>query len=120
MGTKFWPEFKNHGFKLLYRGYSKSFSKTCIGSSLFFPVYDYANNKFNSPLYASLFSAVISTLIIHPVDYLKTRHVYGLPIYQGWHPSIYYKGLSLNLMRIVPHFMIVMTTIDYLNNHDIF
>ena len=108
------PEIRRHGIRLFYRGYSKSFGKACLGSSLFFPIYDYINNQIHTPVVASLLSAIISTTIIQPMDYLKTRHIYGLPLYQGFKFGVYYKGLSLNLMRIVPHFMIVMTTIDYL------
>ena len=114
MNTSFMAQLKQHGIGLFYRGYSKTFSKTALGSSLFFPLYDYSNSLFNNPFYASFCSAVISTSIIHPLDYLKTRHIFGLPLYQGYNPITYYKGLTLNLLRVVPHFMIVMTTIDYL------
>ncbi|XWV25230.1 putative oxoglutarate/malate carrier protein [Tupanvirus deep ocean] len=106
-----------NGIGILYRGYTKSFAKTCLGSSLFLPIYDYANNHFRNPLYASFFSAIVSTTIIHPVDYLKTRHIYGESLYQGFNLLAYYKGLSLNLMRVVPHFVIIMTTIDFLQNN---
>jgi len=47
---------------------------------------------------------------------MKTRQIYGLPWFQGYHPRLYFKGLSLNLIRIVPHFVIVMTTVDVLRN----
>lgn len=114
MSTPFIPELRKNGFGLFYRGYSKTFSKVCVASSLFFPIYDYANNIFHNSFYASVSSSIISTTIMHPIDYLKTRHIYGLPLYQGWNPMIYYKGLVLNLARIVPHFVIVMTTIDFL------
>ncbi|XWV26490.1 mitochondrial carrier-like protein [Tupanvirus soda lake] len=114
MNTPLISAINKNGIGILYRGYTKSFAKTCLGSSLFFPIYDYANNHFKNPFYASFFSAIVSTSIIHPVDYLKTRHIYGETLYQGLNPLIYYKGLSLNLIRVVPHFMIIMTTIDFL------
>lgn len=107
--------FRTEGFGLLYRGYSKTIWKASVGSALYFPLYDYANEYFQKPLYAALFSAVISTIIIQPIDYLKTRHIYGQQLYQGLNPMIYYKGLTLNLMRVVPHFIIIMTTISYLD-----
>lgn len=100
---------------ILYRGYSKSFSKTVLGGILFFPLYDYTHSIFQNSLYASFTTALTSTIIIHPVDYLKVRHIYGLPLYQGYNPKTYYKGLSLNLARTVPHFIIIMTTLDYLS-----
>lgn len=94
----------------LYRGYSKSFGKVCLGSILFFPLYDNIKDKTNNPLISSFSTAILSTILIHPLDYLKTRHIYGLPLYeQKWKFSSYYKGVSLNLMRIVPHYTITMT-----------
>lgn len=125
MNTPFTPELKKHGLKIFYRGYSKTFSKVLVGSSIFLPLYDTFEDHFKSKKYsnysvlASLFSGFISTIVMHPIDYLKTRHIYGLPLYQGLNPLSYYKGLTLNLMRIVPHFVILMTTINYLKNHKI-
>ena len=116
MRTPFLPEYYKHGPGLLYRGYTKTVGKMLVSSSLFFPMYDYFYEKSNKNAALAAFgSAMTSTTIMQPLDYLKTRHIYGLQLYQGLHPSIYYKGLSLNLFRVVPHFMIVMTSIEYLN-----
>ena len=149
MSKPFLPELKLYGLPIFYRGYSKSFSKICISSALFFPLYDYINNilmvkigtnnpsidsfgknfcyeetkihqqynSINKSLIASFFSATISTIIMHPIDFLKVRHVYNQPLYIGYNLILYYKGLSLNLTRIVPHFMIVMTMIDFFNKN---
>lgn len=117
MNTNFKPEIKKYGPMVFYRGYSKTFGKILLSSALFFPLYDMYYEKTSNAIVSSFGSAVTSTLIMHPVDYLKTRHIYNLPLYQGFNPKIYYKGLSLNLLRIVPHFMIVMTIIDYLKNN---
>ena len=127
MKTPVVPELKKNGISILYRGYSKTFGKVCVGSSMFLPLYDYTNEKINNPFYASLTSSIISTTIIHPLDYLKTRQIYSMPLYSNnsdGYTSILkivyanikqsYKGLSLNLMRIVPHFTILMTTIEFL------
>lgn len=122
MNTPFISELKTHGFKLFYRGYSKTLGKIFVSSCLFFPLYDMYNNYFknkqisNTSFWSSFASGFTSTLVMHPIDYMKTRQIYGLPIFQGWNPKNYYKGLTLNLMRVVPHFIIVMTTIDYLQN----
>jgi len=51
---------------------------------------------------------------MHPVDYLKTRHMAGLKLYDGWDPRVYYRGLSINLLRIVPHFVVTMVVIEKL------
>ena len=115
MGTRFFPECKKFGFSLLYRGYSKSFGKMIVSSSLFFPLYDFFYIRSNNPLLSSFGSAVASTLIMHPLDYLKTRHIYGLSLYENCNPLSYYKGITLNLFRVVPHFMILMTSIEFLN-----
>lgn len=115
MNASFVTELRKVGPSLFYRGFSKSLSKTIIASMLFFPLYDYfKQNTGGNPLIASFMSATTATLIIHPVDYLKTRHIYNQPLYQGLN-LIYYKGLSINLLRIIPHFMITMTIIDLLN-----
>lgn len=113
MHTPFGPEFKRYGPFLLYRGYSKTLSKSMLGSLCFFPLYDTFNDHFNNPFIASMSSAVISTTIMQPIDYMKTRHVYGQSYFMGWHPRPYFKGLSLNLARIVPHFTLTMTMIEY-------
>lgn len=114
MNYNFTSELKKEGFKLFYRGYSKTFTKIAISSSCFFPIYDTIFDKIPNPLISSTVSGFISAIIMHPVDYLKTRHMSGKPLYQGYNPLVYYKGLTLNLLRIVPHFIITMTTIEYL------
>jgi len=108
-------DIRSQGYKLLYRGYSKSLSKAVIGSSLFFPIYDMTQKRVNNPAISALVSSVISTTILHPIDYLKVRHIYGQELYQSWNPLRYYKGYILNLSRIVPHFIITMTCIEYFN-----
>lgn len=104
-------DFQVKHFDALYRGYSKTFSKVIVGSSLFFPLTDLAKTKTDNIILASLLSGIVSTIVIQPIDYLKTRHIYGLSLYS----ESPYKGLSLNLLRVVPHFMIVMTCIDFLD-----
>jgi hypothetical protein len=116
MGTSMRSKLKETGVKLFYQGYSKTVSKNCVASALFFPLNDYFNNNHQLGVIASSgASAVVSTIVMHPIDYLKTRHIYGQPYWNGLNPLVYYKGLSLNLARIVPHFVIVMTTIDALS-----
>lgn len=119
MNMPFIPEIKKNGLGLLYRGYTKTFSKVCVSSCLFFPLYDYTNSKLNNVFLASFLTSVISTTIMHPIDYLKTRHIYGLQLYQGWNPLIYYTGLTINLIRIIPNFTIIMIIIDYLDKKQI-
>jgi Mitochondrial carrier protein len=113
---------RQHGPWVIYRGYTKTVSKVALSSALFFPLYDAFNNRLQdlTPYHtsgAAFLAALTSTLINHPMDYLKTRHIYGQPLYQGWAPKTYYKGVTLNIARVVPHFTIVMTLIDAFGKH---
>ncbi len=116
MQKNFISELKNQGLKLFYRGYSKSFTKIIIGNSLYFPLYDYSLNFFENNSYsfilAGFTSSLFTTIIIHPIDYFKTRQIYGNKLYYGINPFNYYKGLTINLIRVVPHFIITMYLID--------
>ncbi len=107
------PDFSK-GWGIIYRGYSKSITKVIVASSLFLPIYDFTKDKINNPFLASLTSAIISTVLIQPIDYIKTRNIAGVPWYQGMKPMTYFRGCSLNLLRIVPHFTIVMTVTEYI------
>lgn len=115
MGTPFLPELRKTGIKLFYRGYSKTLSKNIAGGATYMPIFEYTNNYLQNSFVSSFVSAVLSTIIVHPFDYLKTRHIYGQSLFQGWHPLIYYKGFWLSLTRIVPHFIIFASVLDYLN-----
>lgn len=99
-------------FKNLYRGYSKTFTKIAISSSIFFPLYDTIKAKVNNPYLSAGCSGVVACVLMHPIDYLKTRHMAGLDLYCGLNPFVYYRGLSINLLRIVPHFVITMGVIE--------
>lgn len=128
-------QIKQNGYKILYRGYDKTFTKVLIGSCTFFPLFDlyrelipnilfkiYQDDKYNSEtnislLLSSLFSGITSTILMHPIDYLKTRNIYNLPLFAGFNPLLYYRGLSLNLLRIVPHFMIMMTLTEKIRSY---
>jgi len=114
MGNNVGKEFKQRPFNFMYRGYSRSFLKSGIGSSCFYPIYDFCKRKVDNPVVASGLSAIISTTIMQPFDYSKNRAIYGLTEVNKWNPFTYYRGYSLNLFRIVPHFIITMTVIEHL------
>jgi len=97
----------------IYRGYSKTFVKIGISSSIFFPMYDIINGRVDNKYLSSTCSGVLACMLMHPVDYLKTRHMAGLSLYEGWNPMLYYRGLSVNMMRIVPHFVITIGVIEF-------
>lgn len=117
MGNNIFQIVTTDGIKVFYRGYSKSLIKSTIGSSLFIPLFDFYNTHIDNVFLASLGSAITSSLIIHPIDFVKTRHIGGLNWFVGYNPINYYKGLTLSLSRLVPHFIITMTTLDYLNKN---
>ena len=133
----FMRELRKEGIKLFYRGYSKSFAKAVGGSMLFLPLYDTFNDYFLANKYllsintstsviagmSAISSSVISTTLIQPIDYMKTRHVMNhnyKHVVPGTlslkHFKPYFKGLSLNLLRVVPHFFITMTAIKVIED----
>lgn len=107
MQTPILPVIKENGLSLFYRGYSKTFAKVSISSMCFFPLYDKTREFTGNNFSAAFISAIISTTIMQPVDYMKVRHIYGLTFTNN-----YFKGLSLNLARVVPHFVITMITVE--------
>lgn len=116
MNASFLNEMEKYGIKIFYRGYSKTLIKTSVGSACYFPMFDIFNKYMKNSTISAFMSAIVSTTILQPFDYMKTRHIYGLKFSQ----QNYFKGLGLNLMRIVPHFIIVMNIIDYINRKKIF
>ena len=111
-------EISKNNLFILYRGYSKSFIKSSISCSIYFPLYETLGIHLENKIINSVLSSGIATLIIHPIDYLKTRHIAGLPLYTGLNPINYYRGLTLNMTRIVPHFVITMHCIEKLSNNN--
>ncbi len=110
MGSKIGPEIKEKGLFVLYRGYSKSLASSSVGSMSLMPLYHLLEEKTDNPILSSILSATISAILIQPIDYMGTRQAYSLPFWEGV-SLIYFKGLSLNLLRIVPHFTISMAVL---------
>ncbi|QKF94567.1 mitochondrial carrier protein [Fadolivirus algeromassiliense] len=119
---KFVHELKTVGPSLFYRGYSKSLSKNILLTSLLFPFYDFYSSKVNNVFLASALSSLTVTTIIQPVDYLKVRHISDQPLYMNFNNlysalRYYYRGLHINLMRVIPHFMITMFITEEIKKH---
>ena len=99
----------------IYQGWSQSFYKSIIGGATFLPIRSMLKENYKSlkSYEINFLSAIISTIIIHPFDFFKTYIIAN-----GNNVSLTklncFKGLHNNLMRIVPHFTIMMTTYDYL------
>jgi hypothetical protein len=102
----------NIDLKHIYRGYSKTLAKATIGGATFFPIYDWSKENISNPILGSAFSAILSTIIIQPFDYLKIRNIYGIKHFEF---KNIFDGLGLNILRILPHFVITMNIIEYLN-----
>jgi hypothetical protein len=115
-------EFKNEGAGLLYRGFSKTLTKSIFFTSTLFPLKDFFQSKVNNSLLSSAMASFCVTGFLHPIDYLKIRQIANQELY----PKVnnvseffryYYRGFGLNLSRVVPHFMITMFITEQLKLH---
>lgn len=106
-GNRLHNELKNYGLSLFYRGYSKSVSKSIFVGCIF-PIYDFYKIYTDSIYVASISSSITMALIVQPIDYIKTRHVAGLDWFRGTNLLDYYRGIHVNLMRVIPHFLVTM------------
>jgi hypothetical protein len=116
MNTPILPEITKNGLSIFYRGYTKTLNKVAVCSALYLPLYDNCLTYTNNITIASILSGVATAIIVQPLDYMKTRRIYNMSISHGLNILPYYKGLSLNLMRIVPHFVITMNVIEFFKN----
>jgi hypothetical protein len=105
-------EFMNHGWRRFYFGIHTNWLKVCISSSCFMPIFKVCEEQGLSAFNSSLVSAAVSTVIMHPVDYIKTMKMANKPIQIT--KQIFTKGLSIHLLRIIPHFVMTMTIAQYL------
>jgi hypothetical protein len=109
------------GPKIFYRGYSKTLIKSTLGSVFYLPLFDLFEERLHNPGISSVCSAIISCTLLQPIDYMKTRQIFGKHLpkmfsFTGFSPLPYFRGLSLNLLRVVPHFYITMSLIKFIEN----
>lgn len=119
---KFIPELRSVGPMILYRGYSKTFTKNILLTSLIFPFYDFYHSKTDNIVIASVLSSLTVTLIIQPVDYLKVRHISNQQLYINFDSlytnlKYYYRGVHINLLRVIPHFIVTMFVTDRIKKY---
>jgi len=112
----FLQDLSSTGPKLFYRGYSQNFIKNIILYSMLYPSYDLFRFYGLDPISASACTSITATMILQPIDFLKVRMIANKPIWLGWNIRFYYRGFTLNLMRVVPHFAITMSVIEWLTN----
>lgn len=113
----FFSDLKSTGPSLLYRGYSQNFIKNVMLYSMLYPLYDYFRHNNLDPIKASACTSMTTTIILQPIDFLKVRMIANKPIWLGWDIRNYYRGFTLNLTRVVPHFAITMSVIEWLTNY---
>lgn len=95
----------------LYAGYSKTLLKNILGSTWFFPLYEWSLEKTHNKWISILTSSIICTTLMQPLDYLKTQQSICIYNKNAWKTC--FKGLSINLLRTPIHFAITMNGIDY-------
>lgn len=93
--------------KNIYGGWKQAISKNLMLGALLFPINDFIGSYTSIPT-AAILTSIVITPIIHPIDLLKRRAMVNQPLWLGWNPRPYYRGIHLNLLRCVPHFMITM------------
>jgi hypothetical protein len=98
--------------KDIYKGISPALMKSALGGILYLPLRQNLKNSYpnQESWKIGLISAIISTIVVHPFDFLKTfimanKKYVNLPFRN------LYRGLPINLCRIVPHF-VIMTEIS--------
>lgn len=108
-------EIRQNGLRVIYRGYTKNIVKVLVGATTYLPIYDKLHQFGLNTFQSALGSAVISTTIMQPIDFAKTVHTAGF----NWRRCSlreYFRGYHINMMRIIPHFMIMMGTTEYLKS----
>lgn len=94
--------------KDIYKGIGPALMKNTLGGITFLPLRQFLKNYFpdQETWKLGLIAAIISTIIVHPFDFFKTfllANTRGSKI-PFRNP---YRGLTINLCRIVPHFVIM-------------
>lgn len=98
-----------------WRGYGFTFGKNVALYSLLYPGYDLIKKKTGgNAMAASLFTPMIISGILQPIEFARTRHMLNQEWRLGWNPRPYYTGYTLTAGRAIPHFMITMCTMEYL------
>jgi len=113
------------GWLFPFKGLSAAFFRNFMVGALVFPLNEtyrgaevgWGEQKMIIPPYLSpVLASLSATMIIQPVDFVKTRKSQNLPAFVGWNPRSYYRGLSMNLLRVVPHFWLVSSVIGLLES----
>jgi hypothetical protein len=94
--------------KILYAGFQKTIIRNLVLYSILFPVFDYMKYlTYNNIGLSCITTSLISTLILQPVDFLRTRHMaqqYNNPSFRSC-----YKGFYITYLANSLHFTISMS-----------
>lgn len=96
-----------------FKGIVPNIMKATIGGITYLPIRQIIKNNYPhlESWKAGLYSALISTIIVHPFDYFKTYLLGNNHSNINFMKS--YRGIHINLLRIIPHFIIMTETSDY-------
>ena len=78
-------------------------------------LYDFYKYKFNDSTFVAPITLITSTMIVQPLDFIKTKMIAKQNCNFGLDIPKYYKGISLQLLRNVPRFWISMTFMEKIN-----
>lgn len=90
--------------RILFAGIKQTLLRNMILYSLLFPIYDFCNYKFNNIFLACFTTCFISTIILHPIEYKRTKLMAG----QNANLKKYYRGYIFNLIGCTLHFTTTM------------
>lgn len=108
------PRLNSDGLRLLYRGFSKTIIKNILMTGSILPLYDMYKSFTGIPLVSAMLTTTTVTLFLQPIDFLRVRHIAGKSLFLGYDIRNYYRGLSINYIRVMPHFAITMTVTEYI------
>lgn len=100
--------------KECFKGISPNTMKQTIAGAAYLPVRQSIKNNFPElkSWQAGVIAAFIGTSLVHPFDYFKT-YLLGNAVGTKVNFSRPFRGLHLNLMRVIPHFVIMTEMSDY-------
>lgn len=107
---------REQGYRVFYRGYQATVVKNLVQYAFLFPLQDFWKNKTHSTFISAVITSISVCLILHPLDYIKV-HWSALHSSQRQPLSLrtVYRGMSLNLARVIPHFCITMILFEKLS-----
>ncbi len=100
--------FQQDGFRVFRLGYAQTVYRNLSLYGLLLPFYDAYSTRMPSRWMASLAASVSTTLVLQPLDLVKTRLISK----QSWVMRDLYQGFTLNLARSAPHMLITVLIRD--------